>query len=172
MGYNERRMMPLLQEPITKEQFERELLNLRPKEADSRREFWPCVKRCRRWRTPSARRPTGLLNLSKRCSNIHPKNGPRPGGNYAIGCSSIWASSSASQGQAGSKQSGLEGISEPPSLFWRNLCFRQPGISPIETDPPTPLPIGHCPAWDDPGRMPNAGPLNRTHRPTMNCSFG
>jgi hypothetical protein len=40
MGYKERRIMPLLQEPITKEQFERELLNLRPKEADSRREFW------------------------------------------------------------------------------------------------------------------------------------
>jgi hypothetical protein len=40
MGYNERRMMPLLQEPITKEQFERELLRLPPKEADSRREFW------------------------------------------------------------------------------------------------------------------------------------
>ena len=33
-------MMPLLEEPITKEQFERELLSLPPKEADSRREFW------------------------------------------------------------------------------------------------------------------------------------
>ena len=31
---------PLLQEPITKEQFERELLGLPPKEANSRREFW------------------------------------------------------------------------------------------------------------------------------------
>jgi len=31
---------PLLQEPITKEEFERELLSLPPKEADSRREFW------------------------------------------------------------------------------------------------------------------------------------
>ncbi len=40
MGYNERRMLPLLQEPITKEQFERELLSVPPKEADSRREFW------------------------------------------------------------------------------------------------------------------------------------
>ena len=40
MGYNEPRMMPLLQEPITKEQLERELLRLPPKEADSRREFW------------------------------------------------------------------------------------------------------------------------------------
>ena len=33
-------MMPLFEEPITKEQFERELLSLPPKEADSRREFW------------------------------------------------------------------------------------------------------------------------------------
>jgi hypothetical protein len=33
-------MVPLLQEPVTKEQFERELLSLPPKEADSRREFW------------------------------------------------------------------------------------------------------------------------------------
>jgi len=40
MGYKERRMMPLLQEPIAKEQFERELLSLPPKEVDSRREFW------------------------------------------------------------------------------------------------------------------------------------
>ena len=40
MGYKERRMMPLFEEPITKEQFERELLSLPPKEADSRREFW------------------------------------------------------------------------------------------------------------------------------------
>jgi len=42
MGYNERRMMPmpLLQEPITKEQFERELRSVPPREADSRREFW------------------------------------------------------------------------------------------------------------------------------------
>ena len=42
MGYNELRMMPmpLLEEPITKEQFERELLSVPPKEADSRREFW------------------------------------------------------------------------------------------------------------------------------------
>ena len=41
MRYNERsRMVPLLQEPITKEQFERELLSLPLKEADSRREFW------------------------------------------------------------------------------------------------------------------------------------
>ena len=41
MRYNERsRMMPLLQEPITKEQFERELLSVPSKEADSRREFW------------------------------------------------------------------------------------------------------------------------------------
>ena len=43
MGYNERTVMmpmPLLQEPITKEQFERELLSLPPREADSRREFW------------------------------------------------------------------------------------------------------------------------------------
>lgn len=32
--------MPLLQEPITKKQFERELLSLPPREADSRREFW------------------------------------------------------------------------------------------------------------------------------------
>jgi hypothetical protein len=42
MGYNEPRMMPmpLLQEPITKEQFERELRALPPREADSRREFW------------------------------------------------------------------------------------------------------------------------------------
>ena len=40
MGYNERRMVALLQEPITREQFERELLSLPPNEADSRREFW------------------------------------------------------------------------------------------------------------------------------------
>ena len=40
MGYNERRLMTLLQEPISKEQFERALLNLPSKEADSRREFW------------------------------------------------------------------------------------------------------------------------------------
>jgi hypothetical protein len=42
MGYNERSMMPapLLQEPITKEQFERELRSVPPREADSRREFW------------------------------------------------------------------------------------------------------------------------------------
>ena len=41
MRYNERsRMVPLLQEPITKEQFERELLSLPLNEADSRREFW------------------------------------------------------------------------------------------------------------------------------------
>src|SRR4051812_34399288 len=33
-------MLPLLQEPITKEEFERELLTLGPKEAESRREFW------------------------------------------------------------------------------------------------------------------------------------
>jgi hypothetical protein len=33
-------MLPLLQEPITKEEFERELLTLAPKEAESRREFW------------------------------------------------------------------------------------------------------------------------------------
>ena len=33
-------MLPLLQEPITKEEFERELLILAPKEAESRREFW------------------------------------------------------------------------------------------------------------------------------------
>ena len=40
MGYKEHRMMPLFEERITKEQFERELLSLPPKEADSRREFW------------------------------------------------------------------------------------------------------------------------------------
>ncbi len=33
-------MLPLLQEPLTKEEFERGLLTLDPKEADSRREFW------------------------------------------------------------------------------------------------------------------------------------
>ncbi len=33
-------MLPLLQEPITKEEFARELLTLPPKEAESRREFW------------------------------------------------------------------------------------------------------------------------------------
>ncbi len=33
-------MLPLLQEPMTKEEFERELLTLPPKEAESRREFW------------------------------------------------------------------------------------------------------------------------------------
>ena len=32
--------VPLLQEPITKEQFERELRSVPPGEADSRREFW------------------------------------------------------------------------------------------------------------------------------------
>ena len=31
---------PLVQEPITKEQFERELRSVPPQEADSRREFW------------------------------------------------------------------------------------------------------------------------------------
>jgi hypothetical protein len=33
-------VLPLLQEPMTKEEFERELLTLAPKEAQSRREFW------------------------------------------------------------------------------------------------------------------------------------
>lgn len=33
-------MFPLLQEPVTKEEFERELVSLAPKEAESRREFW------------------------------------------------------------------------------------------------------------------------------------
>lgn len=33
-------MLPLLQQPMTKEAFEGELLSLPPKEAESRREFW------------------------------------------------------------------------------------------------------------------------------------
>lgn len=33
-------MLPLLQQPMTKEEFERELPTLPPNEADSRREFW------------------------------------------------------------------------------------------------------------------------------------
>jgi hypothetical protein len=33
-------MFPLLQQPLTKEEFEKELVGLSPAEADSRREFW------------------------------------------------------------------------------------------------------------------------------------
>ena len=89
MRYNERsRMMPLLQEPITKEQFERELLSVPSKEADSRREFWTLCEALQAMEDTKCPPPDWFIESFDKCSNIHRRNGPSPGGNYGIGCSS------------------------------------------------------------------------------------
>ena len=67
MRYHERsRMMPLFQEPITKEQFERELLSLPLKEANSRREFWTLCEALQAMEDTKCPRPDWFIESFKK----------------------------------------------------------------------------------------------------------
>ena len=117
MGYNELRMMPmpLLEEPITKEQFERELLSLPPKEVDSRREFWTLCEALQAMEDTKCPPPDWFIESFETCSNMHPRFGPSLGGNCCIGCSSTWVNSSESRGRFASDGTGLERFSDSQS---------------------------------------------------------
>ena len=102
--------MPLLQEPITKEQFERELLTLPPKEADSRREFWILCEALQAMEDTNCSPPDWFIESFNDVLEHPSEERASPGGNYGIACSSIWANSSESRGQLGSDKNG-SGIS-------------------------------------------------------------